>query len=283
MRPRSLLPAVTACRQQVVDRWLRQARRQCAAALALTDPRSGGNRPCMKPVFRACADHVSADGVEPGVGVGARRDRRLASGSSAIGTVRAPPLLAAAHVGGSTSDGSAASGPDARRVDGAAGSGVRQELPDDAATARDRASDAVRSAAYLGSSPAMSFAHLHVHSEYSVLDGACPIDALAERAAALGQPALGLTDHGVMNGAVEHYKACKKHGIKPILGLEAYFVDDRAHRGRQVRAQPPDPARARATRASATSSSSARPASSRATGAARRTSTSSCSRATPRA
>src|SRR5829696_4888555 len=72
----------------------------------------------------------------------------------------------------------------------------------------------------------MSFAHLHVHSEYSVLDGACPIDALAERAASLGQPALGLTDHGVMNGAVEHYKACKKHGIKPILGLEAYFVDD---------------------------------------------------------
>jgi DNA polymerase-3 subunit alpha len=74
----------------------------------------------------------------------------------------------------------------------------------------------------------MSFAHLHVHSEYSVLDGACPVDALAERAAALGQPALGLTDHGVMNGAVEHYKACRKHGIKPILGLEAYFVDDRA-------------------------------------------------------
>src|ERR671916_2493274 len=73
----------------------------------------------------------------------------------------------------------------------------------------------------------MSFAHLHVHSEYSVLDGACPIDALAERAAALDQPALGLTDHGVMNGAVEHYKACRKHGIKPILGLEAYLVDDR--------------------------------------------------------
>ncbi len=72
----------------------------------------------------------------------------------------------------------------------------------------------------------MSFAHLHVHSEYSVLDGACRIDSLAERAAAYGQPALGLTDHGVMNGAVEHYKACRKHGIKPILGLEAYFVDD---------------------------------------------------------
>jgi len=69
-------------------------------------------------------------------------------------------------------------------------------------------------------------AHLHVHSEYSLLDGACKIDALAERAAAFGQPALGLTDHGVMNGAVELYKACKKHGIKPILGLEAYLVDD---------------------------------------------------------
>ena len=61
-----------------------------------------------------------------------------------------------------------------------------------------------------------------------MLDGACRIEALAERAAAHEQPALGLTDHGVMNGAVEHYKACKKHGIKPILGLEAYFVDDRA-------------------------------------------------------
>ena len=89
----------------------------------------------------------------------------------------------------------------------------------------------------------MSFAHLHVHSEYSVLDGACPIDALAERAASLGQPALGLTDHGVMNGAVEHYKACKKHGIKPILGLEAYFVDDLNSDRSQVRAQPPDAAR----------------------------------------
>src|ERR687890_410041 len=69
-------------------------------------------------------------------------------------------------------------------------------------------------------------AHLHVHSEYSLLDGACKIDALAERAAEFGQPALGLTDHGVMNGAVELYKACKKHGIKPILGFEDYLVDD---------------------------------------------------------
>jgi len=72
----------------------------------------------------------------------------------------------------------------------------------------------------------LSAVHLHVHSEYSVLDGACRIDALAERAASFGQPALGLTDHGVMNGAVEHYRACHKHGIKPIIGLEAYLVDD---------------------------------------------------------
>jgi DNA polymerase-3 subunit alpha len=69
-------------------------------------------------------------------------------------------------------------------------------------------------------------AHLHVHSEYSLLDGACKIDALAERAAAFGQPALGLTDHGVMNGAVELYKACRTHGIKPIVGCEIYLVDD---------------------------------------------------------
>src|SRR4051795_177873 len=70
-------------------------------------------------------------------------------------------------------------------------------------------------------------AHLHVHSEYSLLDGACNIGKLAERAAAFDQPAIGLTDHGVMNGAVELYKAAKKHNIKPLLGLEAYFVDDR--------------------------------------------------------
>jgi DNA polymerase-3 subunit alpha len=71
-------------------------------------------------------------------------------------------------------------------------------------------------------------AHLHVHSEYSLLDGACKIDALVERAAAFGQPALGLTDHGVMNGAVELYKSAKKAGIKPIVGCEVYFVDDHA-------------------------------------------------------
>jgi DNA polymerase-3 subunit alpha len=73
-----------------------------------------------------------------------------------------------------------------------------------------------------------SCAHLHVHSEYSLLDGACKIEALAKRAAEFGQPALGLTDHGVMNGAVEMYKACKAHDVKPIIGCEIYFVEDHA-------------------------------------------------------
>src|SRR3981189_3528607 len=74
-------------------------------------------------------------------------------------------------------------------------------------------------------------AHLHVHSEYSLLDGACKIDALAARAAEFDQPALGLTDHGVMNGAVELHKACSKHGVKPIVGCEIYLVADHTASG----------------------------------------------------
>src|SRR5260370_6311672 len=69
-------------------------------------------------------------------------------------------------------------------------------------------------------------AHLHVHSEYSLLDGACKVDELAARAAQFDQPALGLTDHGVMNGAVELHDACRRHGIKPIVGCEIYLVDN---------------------------------------------------------
>ncbi len=75
-------------------------------------------------------------------------------------------------------------------------------------------------------------AHLHVHSEYSLLDGACKIEALVKRAAEFGQPALGLTDHGVMNGMVELHRACAKHGVKPIFGCEIYLVEDHAARGR---------------------------------------------------
>jgi DNA polymerase III subunit alpha len=78
-----------------------------------------------------------------------------------------------------------------------------------------------------------SCAHLHVHSEYSLLDGAAKIDKLAERAAAFGQPALALTDHGVMNGAVELFQACRKHGIKPIQGCEVYVTDDHTKRGKR--------------------------------------------------
>ena len=70
----------------------------------------------------------------------------------------------------------------------------------------------------------MSFVHLHVHSEYSLLDGACRIEALPARARALGQSALAITDHGVMYGAVAFYKACKKEGIKPIIGCEVYVA-----------------------------------------------------------
>ncbi len=64
-----------------------------------------------------------------------------------------------------------------------------------------------------------SCAHLHVHSEYSLLDGQSKIDKLAERAAAFGQPALALTDHGVMNGAVELYKACQEARDQADPGL----------------------------------------------------------------
>jgi DNA polymerase-3 subunit alpha len=71
------------------------------------------------------------------------------------------------------------------------------------------------------------FVHLHVHSEYSILDGACRIPALAARAAELGMPAVGLTDHGSMAGAVELYREAGKQGIKPILGCEVYVTDDR--------------------------------------------------------
>ena len=70
----------------------------------------------------------------------------------------------------------------------------------------------------------MAFVHLHVHSEYSLLDGACRIDALAKRIRDLGQTAVALTDHGVMYGAVAFYKACRAAGVKPIIGCEVYVA-----------------------------------------------------------
>ncbi|MBR5500301.1 MAG: DNA polymerase III subunit alpha, partial [Clostridia bacterium] len=66
------------------------------------------------------------------------------------------------------------------------------------------------------------FVHLHVHTEYSLLDGACRIPTLVSRAKELGMTALAVTDHGVMYGVIDFYEACKKEGIKPILGCEVY-------------------------------------------------------------
>ncbi|WP_084052244.1 DNA polymerase III subunit alpha [Desulfonispora thiosulfatigenes] len=85
-----------------------------------------------------------------------------------------------------------------------------------------------------------SFVHLHVHTSYSLLDGACRIDKMVKRAKELNMPAIAITDHGVMYGVIDFYKACKKEGIKPIIGCEVYVapnsrfdkrpnIDDRAH------------------------------------------------------
>ena len=70
----------------------------------------------------------------------------------------------------------------------------------------------------------MSFVHLHVHTEFSLLDGACRIDSAPQYAKELGQSALAITDHGVMYGAVAFYKACQSAGIKPIIGCEVYVA-----------------------------------------------------------
>ncbi|HET9780576.1 MAG TPA: DNA polymerase III subunit alpha [Candidatus Dormibacteraeota bacterium] len=69
-----------------------------------------------------------------------------------------------------------------------------------------------------------TFVHLHNHTEYSLLDGASRIPAMVGRAAELGMPAIGLTDHGVMYGAIHFYKACVQHHIKPIIGCEVYVA-----------------------------------------------------------
>jgi DNA polymerase III subunit alpha len=75
--------------------------------------------------------------------------------------------------------------------------------------------------------PDAPFVHLHVHSEYSILDGACRIPDLVARAAELEMPAVSLTDHGSMAGAVQLFKAAKGTGVKPIVGCEIYVADDR--------------------------------------------------------
>ncbi len=69
-----------------------------------------------------------------------------------------------------------------------------------------------------------SFVHLHVHTEYSLLDGLSRIDQLVERAQALHMPALAITDHGTMFGVIDFFRACKAAGVKPIIGMEAYLA-----------------------------------------------------------
>ena len=79
----------------------------------------------------------------------------------------------------------------------------------------------------------MSFVHLHVHTEYSLLDGACRIDRMMDRVKELGQDTIAITDHGVMYGCIDFYKAAKAAGIKPIIGCEVYVarrkMGDRIH------------------------------------------------------
>ncbi|MGA1763356.1 MAG: PHP domain-containing protein, partial [Ilumatobacteraceae bacterium] len=71
---------------------------------------------------------------------------------------------------------------------------------------------------------ASSFTHLHVHTEFSMLDGAARIDELINRAVEDGQPAIGITDHGNMYGVLDFYQACRGAGITPIIGTEAYMA-----------------------------------------------------------
>ena len=72
----------------------------------------------------------------------------------------------------------------------------------------------------------MSFAHLHVHTEFSLLDGACRISELPKLVKSMGQTAVAITDHGVMYGAIDFYRACKAEGIKPIIGCEVYVTPE---------------------------------------------------------
>ncbi len=70
----------------------------------------------------------------------------------------------------------------------------------------------------------MSFVHLHLHSQYSMLEASCRTKEIAKRAAELGQPAVALTDNGNMFGAIEFYFACKSAGVKPIIGCDFYLA-----------------------------------------------------------
>ena len=70
----------------------------------------------------------------------------------------------------------------------------------------------------------MAFTHLHLHTEYSLLDGANRIKDVVKYAKELGQTSIAITDHGVMYGVIDFYKECKEQGIKPIIGCECYVA-----------------------------------------------------------
>ena len=72
----------------------------------------------------------------------------------------------------------------------------------------------------------MSFVHLHVHTEYSLLDGAARVKDLVAKCKELGMDSLAITDHGAMYGVIDFYKECKAQGIKPIIGCEFYITED---------------------------------------------------------
>lgn len=76
---------------------------------------------------------------------------------------------------------------------------------------------------------ASKFVHLHVHSEYSLLDGLSKIKNLVKRVKELDMPAVALTDHGAMFGAIEFYKECVKESVKPLIGMEGYIVSKDLH------------------------------------------------------
>src|SRR5579875_2818664 len=83
-------------------------------------------------------------------------------------------------------------------------------------------------------SPSPSFVHLHVHTHYSMLDGACRVGDLVKRTKSLGMDAVAISDHGCMFGVIEFFNECKKEGIKPILGMEAYMAPDSRHQREAV-------------------------------------------------
>ena len=80
----------------------------------------------------------------------------------------------------------------------------------------------------------LKFTHLHVHTEYSLLDGSAKISELVKRAKELGMESLAITDHGAMFGVIDFYKACKDEGIKPIIGCEVYVAPKSRFVGHEI-------------------------------------------------